>query len=333
MKIDGIRGWRWGCCWLGLLAWGATEEGLTAKEKQTEAERDFIVQLQVYLDRAGFPPGKIDGEPGEFTAKALANLIQARGWRDGLGAEFLKEWAAVDPVYVEYEVRDRDRKFIGSVPGSKSAQARAGRMPYRSLKELVCERFHASDVLVAALNPKVNLARLKAGDRVRVPNVEPFEIERLRATIENQPPTPPLRLLGTRLDVSLKDRIVRVYGPDDQLIAAFPTTPGSSSPGMRTPKGDWKVANVVIFPNFRYDRSMLKTGKRSNQFYMIPPGPNNPVGVAWIGLNRSGIGLHGTNEPRTIGRAVSHGCMRLANWDAVRLYQHVQPGVPVVIGD
>jgi lipoprotein-anchoring transpeptidase ErfK/SrfK len=55
------------------------------------------------------------------------------------------------------------------------------------------------------------------------------------------------------------------------------------------------------------------------------------VGVIWIALNKKGIGLHGTNEPETIGRAVSHGCIRLANWDIVRLAQRVKSGVAVSI--
>ncbi len=76
---------------------------------------------------------------------------------------------------------------------------------------------------------------------------------------------------------------------------------------------------------------MLKHGERSGNFHMLPPGPNSPVGVIWIALNKKGIGLHGTGEPETIGRAVSHGCVRLANWDIVRLAQKVKPGVPVSI--
>ena len=63
----------------------------------------------------------------------------------------------------------------------------------------------------------------------------------------------------------------------------------------------------------------------------IPPGPNSPVGIIWNGLSRPGIGLHGTASPRTIGRAQSAGCVRLANWDAMRLPQLVRPGSRVIV--
>ncbi len=76
---------------------------------------------------------------------------------------------------------------------------------------------------------------------------------------------------------------------------------------------------------------MLKEGERSSDFVLLPPGPNNPVGVMWIALDKKGIGIHGTEEPDTIGRSASHGCIRLANWDVVRLAAMVRVGVPVTI--
>ncbi len=84
-------------------------------------------------------------------------------------------------------------------------------------------------------------------------------------------------------------------------------------------------------PYFRYDESMLNHGVRSDNFINLPPGPNSPVGVLWMGLSKSGIGLHGTNNPETIGRAASHGCIRLANWDAVKLSAMVTQGGTVQI--
>ena len=79
-------------------------------------------------------------------------------------------------------------------------------------------------------------------------------------------------------------------------------------------------------PTFRYDERMLNHGERSKNFHILPPGPNNPVGVVWIALNKRGIGIHGTDDPNTIGQAVSHGCIRLANWDVVRLAGRVKAG-------
>jgi len=76
---------------------------------------------------------------------------------------------------------------------------------------------------------------------------------------------------------------------------------------------------------------MLEHGERSGNFYMLPAGPRNPVGVMWISLNKKGIGIHGTNNPGSIGRAESHGCIRLANWDVVRLATKIKTGDKVSI--
>jgi lipoprotein-anchoring transpeptidase ErfK/SrfK len=97
------------------------------------------------------------------------------------------------------------------------------------------------------------------------------------------------------------------------------------------PIGEWKVRGVAKLPTFRYDERMLKRGERSKNFHLLPPGPNSPVGVIWIALNKRGIGIHGTDDPNTIGQAVSHGCIRLANWDVVRLAGRVKAGVPVEV--
>jgi L,D-transpeptidase ErfK/SrfK len=67
---------------------------------------------------------------------------------------------------------------------------------------------------------------------------------------------------------------------------------------------------------------------------VIPPGPDNPLGVRWIGIWTDGstqLGFHGTNEPELIGQAVSHGCIRMMNKDVVKLYAQVKDGTPVQI--
>jgi lipoprotein-anchoring transpeptidase ErfK/SrfK len=88
---------------------------------------------------------------------------------------------------------------------------------------------------------------------------------------------------------------------------------------------------IATMPWFRWDEAMLNHGERSENYYNLPPGPRNPVGIAWIGLNKIGIGIHGTNSPDTIGRAGSHGCIRLANWDAARVIDQVTDGMTVKI--
>ncbi len=110
---------------------------------------------------------------------------------------------------------------------------------------------------------------------------------------------------------------------DHELIAAFPITPGKE---QFIHRGVWAVKNSIELPQWRYDKSLLETGKRGKKSLNIPSGPNNPVGVLWVGLTRSGIGLHGTDRPTTIGRSRSAGCVRLANWDIVRVPSLLRPG-------
>ena len=115
----------------------------------------------------------------------------------------------------------------------------------------------------------------------------------------------------------------------EKLIAAYPVTVGSQH--TASPIGDWKVMRITKMPTFRYDKEMLQHGKRSGNFYLLAPGPRNPVGVMWIALNKKGIGIHGTNEPDSIGRAVSHGCIRLTNWDVARLATKIKRGDSISI--
>ena len=115
----------------------------------------------------------------------------------------------------------------------------------------------------------------------------------------------------------------------DRLVACFPITPGSTA--IPTPKGNWKVVAKTLLPSFRWDKSVLLYGKRSANAYELPPGPNNPVGITWIALDRPGIGMHGTSDPDSIGRSASHGCIRLSNWDAFKVYGMVARGTQVII--
>jgi lipoprotein-anchoring transpeptidase ErfK/SrfK len=128
--------------------------------------------------------------------------------------------------------------------------------------------------------------------------------------------------------IDTKINMLEVY-EGDKLIAAYPVTIGSAQ--TASPVGEWKVRRITKLPTFRYDKEMLLHGRRSGNFYLLPPGPRNPVGVMWIALNKKGIGIHGTNEPDSIGRAASHGCVRLTNWDVLRLATKIKSGDSVSI--
>src|SRR6184192_3821554 len=86
-----------------------------------------------------------------------------------------------------------------------------------------------------------------------------------------------------------------------------------------------------VLPVFRHDEGILNYGIKSDTAFILPAGPNNPVGILWMALSKPHVGIHGTNQPETIGRAASHGCIRTANWDAARVKELVTVGNVVSI--
>jgi lipoprotein-anchoring transpeptidase ErfK/SrfK len=142
-------------------------------------------------------------------------------------------------------------------------------------------------------------------------------------------PTPePVREPLRRLVLDRTERLVELY-EDDRLAACFPCTPGSTK--FPVPQGTWRITSNVLMPHFRWDKSVLETGVRSDNAHLLPPGPNSPVGIVWMGINRPSLGMHGTNSPDRIGRNQSSGCIRLANWDAFFLSQRLKPGTPLEV--
>src|SRR6266536_2661333 len=131
-----------------------------------------------------------------------------------------------------------------------------------------------------------------------------------------------------KIFVDTQEHLLEVFD-HDQLVCVFPITPGSKT--LPAPVGTWKILGATVWPWFRYDEGMLNYGVRTENYYNLPPGPNNLVGILWMGLNKPGIGIHGTNNPETIGRAASHGCIRLANCDAARVKDLVSVGNTVII--
>lgn len=289
---------------------------------------DEITRLHIFLDRSGFGPGKLDGYRGEFTDKALGRYARAHGLRAYTPGQIERQLPLrqVTPIYTFYTINTADAARIGNLTDKVEDQAKQKGLPYTSLLELVAERYHSDRVYLKRINPGKNLNQLRVGDTVRVPNVVPFQIESLRQNGYLIPANPANQ--QRKVLVSLKDRMLEVYDHQN-VIAAFPITPGSSA--IPAPRGNWKIVVIASMPYFRHDEKMLNEGIQSTNFHQLPPGPNSPVGVMWMGLNRRGIGLHGTNNPDTIGRAASHGCIRLANWDAVKLSRLVSVGTPVMI--
>ena len=343
---------------IGVLPAAARKKATPKTNASKTAAIEAATRLQVFLDRANVSPGKIDGRYNDFTRKALSLYRESRGEQpqptsrqSGRHANVAPDvsgldLASVEPVFVSYTVTEADVQSVGRLPSQVPEQAKLKFLPYRDVADAIAEKFHSDIHFLEQLNPH-KLKGLKAGDQLKVPNVEPFELASVKDIkpgsetasqaaneVEDQPetqaPTPgesgASRNVATKVDT--KTNMLGVFEAE-KLIAAYPVTIGSAH--NTSPIGDWKVRGISKLPTFRYDKEMLEHGERSGNFYMLPPGPRNPVGVMWISLNKKGIGIHGTNDPGSIGRAASHGCIRLANWDVVRLATKIKTGDNVSI--
>ena len=349
---------------VGLLILNGVSPAEAKKKSRPETNRANKVQieaatrLQVFLDRANFSPGRIDGRYNDFTWKALALYRESRGEElqdppqsSGQNASvppdvFGLDLSSVEPVFIPYTVTEADLQSVGQLPSHVAEQAKMKFLPYHDVGDAIAEKFHSDIQFLEQVNAR-KLKGIKAGDQLKVPNVEPFEVASVKDIqpgsetasqvaneVEDQPQIPastPVQSAAPRnvsIKVDTKTNMLGVFEAEN-LIAAYPVTIGSAH--TASPIGEWKVRGIAKLPRFRYDKEMLEHGKRSGDFYMLPPGPRNPVGVMWIALNKKGIGIHGTNEPASIGRAVSHGCIRLANWDVVRLATKIKAGDNVSI--
>lgn len=286
---------------------------------------DDILRLQIFLDTQLFGPGKLDGRPGEFTTKALKRYQRAHGLPETELEAHTLDLVSVPEIFTSYTIREEDLKFVGDLPHQPSAQSKKKYLPYDSLLEFLTERFHSAPEFLQFINRPLKFSALKPGDVVKVPTVEPFLIEQL-TEIPKLPEVPEYQTRIIKIDT--REKLLGLW-EGEKLLASLPITPGSGY--LATPPGNWRIVGISQLPTFRWDKSMLEYGVRSGDYYELPIGPNNPVGVMWIGLNRPGIGIHGTNSPQTIGRSSSHGCMRTANWDVVRLVKHITQGMTVTI--
>jgi lipoprotein-anchoring transpeptidase ErfK/SrfK len=287
---------------------------------------DTIIRLKIFLDQHSFGPGEIDGRWNDLCSNALRLYQVANGnGASGIDPELKQELSYLTQLYIGYQIKPDDLAWVGKSPQKPAAQAKRKFMPYPSIADFVAERFHTNVSFLASLNHGRNLGKIRPGDTVQVPNVSPLELSGLKEA-DDVPPRPELKTRRVEIDTKSKTLTITDSG---KILAAFPITPGSKQ--LPAPIGTWQIVKIATLPWFRWDKAMLMHGKRSSDFHNVPPGPRNEVGLVWIGLNKKGIGIHGTNNPDSIGRSASHGCIRLANWDAVQVLNAVTQGAVVEI--
>jgi len=284
----------------------ASTEG-PAAERQPDPR---IVRTQILLDRAGASPGVIDGFDGDNVRKAIMAFEAMHGLPvDGvLDDEVIDALDTGGLVIGHYAVAPEDiAAIVPPIPADYAEKAKRDFLGYESVAEEVAERFHMDVDLLEALNPGV---AYKAGDTIAVAAFGPNRTGRV-----------------ARIEADKSLRQVRAYDASGQLLVAYPATIGSSE--APSPTGTHAVEGVAAMPEYTYNPDVNFQQGDNTEVLTIPPGPNGPVGTIWIDLSKPTYGIHGTPEPSLIDKVVSHGCVRLTNWDAEELAQMVEPGVTV----
>ena len=279
----------------------AKPRGLAALSEKQQS----IVRQQILLDRNGMGPGVIDGYQGNFSKTSLA---LAKIHRPGIMQD-------ETPLVIETTVPAAVLHYInpdlpgtGKHPDFELATEQQCLMMYKTAIELLAERYHCSEKILAKMNPQIDFNNIKVGEKIMVPNVAEFKIEHFMDSAGNAITYKYLRSTrrATRVDVNyLQNRIMVWYnngaeGSADELLASFPVTTNIK----KGPKSQRTIAYLAPAPPYLRKKTGLD----------LKPGPNSPVGIVWAKLG-NGFGIHGTSDGSGNGYNTSSGCIRLSNWD------------------
>ena len=267
-----------------------------------------MLPTQVVLDRAGYSSGEIDGAGGPNTRQAIAAFERDKK------TTIADALAAAEPATITYTITAEDEAAprTPTIPEDMMEKAKLKRLDYTSMLEMLAERFHSAPALLKKLNPGSQFA---VGNEITVPNVT------VVAATEGKP------VPNISVTVSKQKSTLTVTDASGATLMHAPVTSGSEHDPL--PIGSWTVTAVVRNPTFNYNPDLFWDAEPSHAKAKIPAGPNGPVGVVWIDISKPHYGIHGTPEPGSVGHTQSHGCVRLTNWDALKLAAMVGKGTKV----
>jgi lipoprotein-anchoring transpeptidase ErfK/SrfK len=277
-----------------------------------------VFEAQVALARQGISSGSLDGAIGPQTRSALRAFQQKEhlAVTGELDAATKERLLLTIPPYTDYTVTANDLARLQPLSRTWLGKSQQTALDYETILELVAEKGHAHPNLIRRLNPSIDWTSVAAGTTVQLPDVAYGDASSKAAFAT----------------ISLGGKVLEAFDANTNLLAHFPCSIAQHV--QKRPVGELHVAVIAPNPNYTFDPDIFPEsaeGRQLQRKLVLPPGPNNPVGVAWIGLDKSGYGIHGTPSPEQVGRTESHGCFRLANWNAEFLVTLVWVGMPVYV--
>jgi lipoprotein-anchoring transpeptidase ErfK/SrfK len=285
-----------------------------ARQSPTDFPRPVldVLEAQVALARRGISPGSIDAALGSQTRAAISVFQQVEKLPETgkLDTNTRPQLTLDAPILTNYVVTTNDLSRLQPLGKTWVGKSQQSAMDFETELELVAEKSHSHPLLIQKLNPTANWTNVVAGTILKIPDVNYPEPTGKAAFVT----------------IHLAEKFLEAFDENTNLLVHFPCSIAAKV--EKRPVGELHVAVVAPHPNYTFDPELFPESGETQKM-VLPPGPNNPVGVAWIGLDKTGYGIHGSPSPEQIGRTESHGCFRLANWDAEYLLKLAWVGMPV----